>query len=81
MVANAPAIYVHRRVLYTLHIQGNGETQWYMLWHGYTTNLNLNLLIKLNKGSQILKNNPNFNFKFEFFGEHLMNTRRRLVVP
>ena len=21
----------------TLHIQGNGETQWYMLWHGYTT--------------------------------------------
>ena len=23
----------------TLHIQGNGETQWYMLRHGYTTEL------------------------------------------
>ena len=34
----------------TLHIQGNGngETQWYMLWHSYTTNITLKLLSFVN---------------------------------
>ena len=39
------------------------------------------LLIKLNKSSLILKNNPAFSLEFDFFfGKYLMNARQTLVV-
>ena len=39
------------------------------------------LLIKLSEKYHVLKNNPNFNCKFEFFMEHLMNTQGVPVGP
>ena len=39
------------------------------------------LLIKLNKSSLILKNNPTYNLEFYFFREHLMKAQGALVVP
>ena len=44
----------------TLHIQGNGETQWYMLWHGYTTETRIDYLCHLICSLHIL-----FSFSFQ----------------
>ena len=39
------------------------------------------LLIKWNKSSLILKNNPTYSLESDFFGEHFMDAQGALFVP